>query len=576
MSFWSCLFQTGCALSALPTAELGYEFPPLHHDVKMCSIICSLDDVGAFIGFEKLKAPEKAIIPVTLYSMKRAGLDSADFPNPLSEKAEYMGSDNYIVLLSAWHAHAAAKHSPTAEILAAVLSFVESGSFQERAKDAGINGGALVCFRVGATETWKDDALFRSWIDFYGQEIKRDPNVRKGLCMITGREDVLVLKAPKAILPLHPNGKLISNNDMKGFTFRGLLTDQNEAVSIGVEGSHNAHQALKYIFSHGAVEIGNNDWLCVWCPSKPVNFYANEIVYGQKTEPTRDDWKKSFFGSKLIELSGNETIATAIIGGATDGRLSVKYFEESTCSKFVDRMNAWHKALSWELWNNETKENVPYYPSAYAIIAAAFGRPCDSGWLEPDESMKSLWLNRLLMAETKGLPIPRPIVDALVKRANNAIVYNGIPVPIALAALRKQYYDKTGVLLELRDQAEFQNDRCYLYGRLLAIYEKAEQDYLDLQRENRETQAKRFQYSYVNNPQLYEEMFARSLKTIWANKLSKRRVKKYAAEIASIKKKMKGRDMSPLDYKYLFGYYSERCRQYEKQKTTNSQSEEAN
>lgn len=570
MSFWTSLLQTGRNLAAIPAAELNYEYPPLHHDAKMCSVICEIDRSGSYITFKKLKTPEKAIIPVTLYSMKRAGLDAADFTNPLNEKAEYIGSENYVQLLSAWSGYATDNKLPGSNDLAAVLSFVGDGSFQRLAKDAGINRGALVCFKIGEKESWKSEDLFRSWISFYGQEIENDPNIKKGLCMITGNEDVLVLKAPKAILQQHPNGKLISCNDHKGFTYRGILGDPEEAVSIGIEGCHNTHQGLKYVFSHGAVEIGNNDWLCVWSPAHPTMTCANELVYGQraaeqKSEVTREEWNKSLYGSKTIQLDSTETVVTAIIGGATDGRLAVKYFEESNCSRFVERLNKWHEALSWELWNSEVKDNVPYYPCAHAIIAAAFGRPSANGKLEADDAIRSLWLNRLLAAETKDLPIPQAIVDALVKRASNAAVHSEFPLPITLAVLRKQYYDKTGIILSISDQEELQKDRSYLYGRLLAIYEKAEQDYLGLQRENRITQAKRLQYSYVNSPATYERVLARSYNTIWAKRLSKKRTKKYTTEIAAVKNALKGNKGGPLNAQYLFGYYSERKHQYTKQ-----------
>lgn len=570
MSIWTSLLKTGKSLGSMPAAELGYEFPPLHHDAKMCSVICSLDKDGNFLQFEKRKAPEKAIIPVTLYSMKRAGLDASDFPNPLNDKAEYIGSENYVQLLSDWADYAIQHRNHGSDLLAAVLAFVRQGTFLDLASESGVNRSSFVCFKVNQVESWKSDDLFRSWIDFYCREVENDQNIRKGLCMITGENDALVLKAPKAIIQQHPNGKLISCNDRKGFTYRGVMNEADEVMSIGVKASHFVHQGLKYIFSHGAVEIGNNDWLCVWSPEHPTVTYASEFLYGNsdtanRPEITKDDWNKSIYGSKILSLDPNETIVTAVIGGATDGRLSVKHFEESTCSQFVDRINRWHAALSWEIWDRERRERIPYYPCAFAIVSAAYGHPDEDGKTIIDESLRAMWINRLLNAVTKDLPIPQPIVDALINRAHNAAIYPDWTLLIALAALRKQYYDKTGVILATTNQKEFRNDRSYLYGRLLAIYDKAEQDYLDLQQDSRTTQAKQLQPGFVKNPAKYERLLAGRFKTVWSKKLYKKQLNRYRTAIAAIKAEIAEVSDDPLETTYLFGYYSERRNQYTKQ-----------
>lgn len=570
MSIWTSLLQTGQKLSVLPSSVLGYEFPPLHHDTKMCNAICELDVKGDLLGFRKLKDPVKVIIPVTLYSMKRAGTDAASAPNPLNDKAEYVGNEEYVQLLSAWAEYAAQHLLPGGIELAAVLTYVSTGKFQVEAAQAGISRNSLVCFKVNDVESWKSEELFRSWTTFYSQAIENDPNIRKGLCMITGMEDVLVLKAPKAILQQHPNGKLISCNDKKGFTYRGVMNDPDEVMSIGIKASHYVHQGLKYVFGHGAVGIGRNDWLCVWSPSNPTEICTRELVFGNPDnesngEATRVDLNKSLYGSKLLNLQHSDTIVTAVIGGATDGRLCVKHFEESQHSQFVSRLNQWHAAFSWELRNSETKAYEPYYPCVFSLVAAAFGRPDEDGKLTVDESMRALWVNRLLDAETKGRPIPQSIVDALVKRANNTANYTDWIIPITLAAMRKQYYDKTGIILPTTDQKEFQKDRSYLYGRLLAVYEKAEQDYLNLHQDKRIPQAKRYQRAFVRNPAKYTQFLSQSYSTVWSKGLYKNQEKRYATAITAIKKALGKENNSPLNPNYLFGYYSERKRQYTKQ-----------
>lgn len=287
---------------------------PYYHVNQNVQIIVTINDKGDFVNAEvcrdgngKVKSKYLSI-PATNDSATRSGTKPP--AHPLSDKVQYLAKDyfeyyavepnrnfhtEYIELLDAWcqseYAH------PKAQ---AVLNYVQKGGLVKDLLDANVlianpddisklaypeqasdypdsllsslnkntkgvfdQGAAFIAWQVTATElgkqakhgvskTWRDESLFDSWQQFYATLDSTD-----GFCYITGKDSPLASKHPNRILRSATNAKLISANDLDGFTFLGRFTDNKKSIeSHGLQGANisavvteKAHAALSWLLA---------------------------------------------------------------------------------------------------------------------------------------------------------------------------------------------------------------------------------------------------------------------------------------------------------------------------------------
>lgn len=292
---------------------------PFYHVSQNIQIIVTIDDKSNFIRAElcrddmgKVKS-KNFTIPASNESANRT---SGAVAHPLSDKLQYLAKcfhdfsnsskkdcyPLYEQALSAW-CHSEFAH-PKAQ---AVLSYVQKGTiiqdllndniliadpenpellaYPEQARDYPDSllsslikngavfdqGSAFIAWRVvssdlenmlehGVSETWLNETLFESWQQFYASLDSAD-----GFCYITGKVSALASKHPKGILRGANNAKLISANDLNGFTFLGRFTDTARSIKEnGLQGANisalvteKAHAALSWLLGRqGREEAG--------------------------------------------------------------------------------------------------------------------------------------------------------------------------------------------------------------------------------------------------------------------------------------------------------------------------------
>lgn len=129
-------------------------------------------------------------------------------------------------------------------------------------------GSAFIAWRVtptdlskqgdwGNIDTWRDTSLFEAWQQFYATLDSVD-----GFCYITGQHSPLASKHPNRILRSATNAKLISANDLSGFTFLGRFNDNEKSIKAsGLQGANisavvteKAHAALSWLLARQGKE----------------------------------------------------------------------------------------------------------------------------------------------------------------------------------------------------------------------------------------------------------------------------------------------------------------------------------
>ena len=596
MSWLSRLYHTYEQVKDNADAQLHYALMPYYHVKQNVQIIVKINDKGDFVsarlardGNGKLKSLF-VTVPATNDSASRAG----KYPSahPLSDKIQYLAKSyqqvyenhdfhaEYIGLLKNWvesnYSHKKVKavleylttHDLIEDLVKSnVLILNEDGILatpknaseypesifailnKKDGYDTYDQGSAFVVWEVidsdlttvDAIETWKDNNLFIAWQNYYASLDSKD-----GFCHITGKNTALASKHPKGILRSSNNAKLISANDMDGFTFRGRFTDDKnsvkngyQAVNISAEVTEMAHSALAWLLtSQGHEESGQA--MVAWAidgskipqPYKPIvppamiedawgDFDSEEFADIDDSDEIEEQSSKlhhhkdigSQFAHNLKKtmqgyrqkLTDNDQISVISLDSATPGRMAVTYYYEAMPDDYLTAIADWYDNFAWYAFyfDKETnqKRMTIQAPTPYQIAVSAYGS-------RVSDAVKKQVVSQVLPVIVEGhyRQIPKTLMDLCVKHACNPLGLENWEWEQNLSvacSLYRGYYNrlkndkKRSYTVALQENY---TSRDYLYGRLLAIAEDIESLALYVAGENRVTTAQRYMQQFANRP----------------------------------------------------------------------------
>lgn len=419
---------------------------------------------------------------------------------------------------------------------------------------------------------WQDRSIWESHIN-YQDSIESN----KDFCYITGDYVPASRLSPKKIRNAGDGAKIISGNDSSNFTFRGRFSTPNEAFNIGRETTEKAHNALRWLIakqgthndSQAIVAWGTNneklpsicaDTLTVassLCPDEDIAF-TNEFFAEQ--------FKRAINGYKSNLKDYNQAIIMGV-DSATPGRLSIFYYREMFALDFIKRIENWHTKCTWKLEYRKVKNGVDDKgkdkfdrvtfvgaPSPKDIAEAAFG-------VNAKDSLKKSIIERLLPCIVDGAHIPVDIMKNSARRASNPLCmedweYNKT-LSIACALIKKYYNDKINKE-EWQLALDFENnDRNYLFGRILAYMRDIEESALYQAGESRYTNAEKLQNAYSQYPAKYCNILYKQLRP-YLNRLG-RKANYRESEMMSLITRLEnnGFNNTSLNETFLLGYSSQ-------------------
>lgn len=583
MSWMARLYDTyeqGMRLD-LPAAEKPM---PISHTVQNAHINVVIDGEG---NFRRASVLEKTqiVLPATERSAGRA---SGEAPHSLADKIQYVAADygdyggkkaayfpSYRQQLLGWcesdqrHLSVCAvlnyvsKHRLVADLIEHKIMWVGDDNvllttwsneeqeapalFKVLPKEKGQldQGNALVCWTVERpdyldSDTWRDSKIQQSWIDFDAANA-----AHKDLCFVSGKREAVAINHPAKLRHSGDKAKLVSSNDMAGFTFKGRFTDSLiskpkvglQGVAIGSLTSQKAHNALRWLINRQGFRNGDQV-IVVWAVSgKPVPDPMVATIdlddYGEEEGPTLSldeqqntaldhsiDSGQSFAANLSRYMAGyratlteNDQISIMAIDSATPGRMAVSYYRETLPTEYLDQITQWHTDMAW--YQRVTKEvpratGKPQHkvtwpisaPSPYTIMNAVYGDILKSG-----DSLKKNFYERIMPCILEGRSIPRDLVTMAVNRARSPAgqerwewektlgvacsLYGGFYRRHPNIHQRKEYSMSL-------DSANTSRD--YLYGRLLALAERIEEVALNAASVNRPTTASRLMQRFSDRP----------------------------------------------------------------------------
>lgn len=596
MSWLSRLYHTYEQVKGNADAQLHYALMPYYHVKQNVQIIVTINDKGDFVSARLARDANGKLksLSVTVPATNGSATRSGKFPkaHPLADKIQYLAKSypqiypthdfhkEYIELLTEW-----ANSKFTHNKIRAVVSYLTNNDLIKDLVKANVlildktgnlatpknaseypdsifallnkkdgsetydQGSAFVGWEVvnsdmaqGDITTWKDDSLFIAWQEYYASF-----DSKEGFCHVTGEHKALASKHPNRVLKSASNAKLISANDMEGFTFRGRFTDEKEtittqgyqAVNISAEVTEKAHAALAWLLtSQGHEESGQAvvAWAIdgskipqpfekigkeeavedMWADFDSEEFAdidENKAVEEQpiKLHHYKDigsqfahSLKKTMQGYRQ-KLSDNEQISVISLDSATPGRMAVTYYYEAMPDDYLTAIADWYDNFAWYAFyfDKETnqKRMTIQAPTPYQIAVSAYGS-------RVSDAVKKQVVSQVLPVIVEGhyRQIPKTLMDLCVKRACNPLGLENWEWEQNLSvacSLYRGYYNRLKNDKKRSYTVALQEDytsRDYLYGRLLAIAEDIESLALYVAGENRVTTAQRYMQQFANRP----------------------------------------------------------------------------
>ena len=357
------------------------------------------------------------------------------------------------------------------------------------------------------TTVWNDKELWKSWIKYYSHTKQN-----KSLCYVTGKEECFADQHPAKLRSDGDKAKVISSNDLSGFTFRGRYTTSDQAAGVGFETSQKAHFALRWLIDRQGYKGKDGQAIVAWATSgikiiQPTDdplailgfnkLSSNESKVVSTAQDLAIKLKKKIAGYRK-DLGDAADVVVMGLDAATPGRMSIIYYKELKGSDFLKRIDNWHEHCAWIHnygYDKETKQHFTFVgaPAPDDIAEAAYGR-------RVDDKLTKATVARLLPCIIDGQQIPRDIVESAVRRACNRIALDNWEWNKTLSiacSLYNKYHPKEDYNMALDEN---RNTRDYLYGRLLAIADRLEGHALYKAKEKRETNAARYMQLFAEHP----------------------------------------------------------------------------
>jgi CRISPR-associated protein Csd1 len=588
-----------------------YTLLPISHTTQNAHIEVNITESGEFHSATVIdKSDANTLIPCTEGSASRAGSKIA--PYPLHDKISYVAGDfvayggkikkeepfpYYIKKLEEWakspYANAKvksifqylSKKQLIKDLVAEKILYVDAdgcliNTWDEKydtlhgdkpaifAVVAGGQESAFVRFNVYSPnkilkKIWKDNEMYESFIRYY-----RDLLGDEDLCFVTGEKLPGTDKHANKIRNAADKAKLISANDTSGFTFRGRFNKSNEVASISYEVSQKAHNALKWLINRQGKIIDQRVFL-VWgnddlnIPDPTIDTFSIAPTPLEKQE--RISFTDQEFANQVAKaldgyannLTSKSNVNILILDSATTGRLAVLYYRNMNKELYIDRLKNWHSTCVWfhRYRKNDQGEHVQFYgaPATKDIAFAAYGPKVN------EKIVKGL-MERMLPCIVDEKTIPLDIIRSAFYRASNPVSMDKWEwektLSIACALINKQEGYKVALDTE-------NNDRDYLFGRLLAVADVLERRALGSD-ETRSSNAIRYMNSFSKHPARTWKTIQDSLQPYQARLGTKARFLSSLIDEVATRIDFEDFNNKPLSGKYLLGFYSQRHELYQK------------
>lgn len=429
---------------------------------------------------------------------------------------------------------------------------------------------------ISVSENSDLQARYKAYVEFQNAN---DPSKERITCNLSGKQDYLCIKHQ----PLMGTARLVSQITANDENWRGRFTMADQNIKLGMETSQKIHLMAKYLLSGEETRrwLGEQANMVSWFsddlsnavafdPSKSAEMPAGifeKLMAEQKgksdapaiADVMTENIVKSFTNGKRL-FSDDATYYIAIFDKISNGRVATKYFRALSASRLKENLVAWQEKYHWRGYSKENRDKV-FTPSPRRLVLAAYGVERD-GFLEISKKdfLKNQYQN-ILTALVEGRSIPENFEKALTVNIRHRQNYDHTWMEVkfcALAVLK----DKGGFKDAMLNREN--TDRSYLFGRLLALFERMEAGTFG-EKEERSTNAEKMWTSYTNHPATMMmrlrnllKPYERKMATSEQNRGLYFKLSRDISEVTNMLHDNYDMDSAevnrPLDYGFIFGY----------------------
>lgn len=595
----------------------GITLIPISHASQSAQIEVLLGEEGEFLSASVVdKSDAQTLIPVTIQSASRS---SGPVHHPLHDKLCYVAGDyhtyvndekyigerfdKYLQDLETWtkdsyHPSLKAiyrylsKRSLVRDLVnARVLALDADGKILEKWTGdktdekpllykviAGQASDALVRFKVALADgcdqrIWLDQTLQQNWSDYYSQKLEKIG--KKDVCFVTGNIETVTDIHSRGIRRSGDQAKLISSNQVEGFAFRGIFDSADEAVTVSYQSSQKAHNALRWLIRKQGRNIYDKTFVAWSHNSQKLISVLDDTrefadIFGDDAKEifTNEDFSKRLIqaiqGLKRDFRRGSDQISIMILDAATPGRLSIEFYTELVIDDYLEKISLWHERSAWQYKYLKDKQLKYFYGAMQPkwIAEICYGP-------NPKEKLVARTVERIVRAILSGQPIPRDLMEMAVKKASQPATKSNLEwereLRLACSLYKNYYYERRKYDMSLEKD---NNQRDYLYGRLLAVADSIESFaiYLDDKKKgsdsgDRLTNARRMMHRFSQRPQSTWNYLQEKLLPYERRLRKHKAYSKYEKAILEINDKLDSSNYfnnQRLDGLYLLGFYHQR------------------
>ena len=336
-------------------------------------------------------------------------------------------------------------------------------------------------------EVYYNSDLFNEWCKTYKQILGLEE--QSDLDYISGDNEVLQSYFPKKIRNQGDGARIISANDKTIRTFGGRFEPKvpMQVAPLGQKSMTQALYALSWLIKNNGAFTYDGLVVLAWS----IDYIREENLYNVFAQAKDEKGKYVFnlnsnkaiealayYGnrsSNLDKLTAEHKVNVLVLDGESKGRIAVTYYNEIDSTIYYKNLENWFKTLQWQWLNYDTKEfeiRTPNFRSLFDLLYAEN---------KQDKTLYKQFYKQILPCVVEGKQIPKYFVQRAFEKVRKPESFRdmqGKPsknmwlnaIDIACAVINK-YKKQKGKYMKL-DLEE--NDRSYLFGRLLALAEKVE------------------------------------------------------------------------------------------------------
>lgn len=374
---------------------------------------------------------------------------------------------------------------------------------------SGDQADSVVRFSVDGVDLSRDMETWDSWSSYAIHHLSTE-----GISYLSGEKVKVSSSNPAKIRNQGDGAKLISSNDSVNYTYRGRFSDPSQVYAVGYEETQKAHNALRWLIARQGTSFDSMAFVA-WGKHALPEVCADSVdLIGEDTDDIdtgdlktsgclREEYSRKL-GKRIMgyrtSLGDSTNVYAMMLDAATPGRLSIRYYRELSFSRFLRNIELWHKRYSW-LFANRMIRISPSHEGEKPVykFITYWGAPSPKDIAEAIHGTKApanvqnATIVRIIPCIIGGSKVPQDLVNAAVNafphagygmKRKEGLIYRRKVLETACALIHGKYCQDGRESAEMID--ENQNDRSYLFGRILACAEQVERSALAVQNAGKE------------------------------------------------------------------------------------------